>query len=545
MNFVKEYHEQITSGKIVTSERVKKVYSRLISEMETSSLFYFDEDAGNRPIEFIEKFCKQSEGNFGADLKLELFQKAWIQALFGFKWKSTGLRRFNESFFMVGRKNGKTVALSALALYMLIADGEGSAECYVVASKRDQAKKTFNSATAMRFHSRSIAKVTKKRRTDMYMPATLSTFEPLASDSNTMDGLNSHFVIIDEVHSLKDRALYEVMKQSTSSRKQPMLVMITTAGTIRENIFDDMYDYACNIIDGIAKDDNFLPIIYELDKKDEWTDPNMWAKANPGLGTIKGIKYMNDIVERAKADKKMLKTVLTKDFNIRETSSESWLSFDEINNTERFNIEDFRGVYAVGGADLSSTTDLTCATMLIAKGGKKYVIQKYFMPNTIAARAKEDRVPYDIWRDDGWIHECDDVRINYTDVTNWFVEMRDKYDIQTIWVGYDKWNASYWVDEMKANGFKMEPVIQGAITMSGPMKEMEADLIGGLVNYNDSDILRWCLTNTEIQIDNNQNIRPVKGKNNKKRIDGTVSLIDAYVIYLNHKADYHAWNGEE
>ena len=545
MNFVKEYYDKIVSGEIIVNKRINKIYTRLASEMKEHPLFYFDEVAGERPIQFIEKFCKQSEGDFGADLKLELFQKAWIQALYGFKWKSTNLRRFNESFFMVGRKNGKTSILSALSLYMLIADGEGASECYVVASKRDQARKTFNSATAMRFHSKAIAKVTKKRRTDMYMPETLSTFEPLASDSNTLDGLNAQFVVIDELHSIKDRALYEVMKQSTGSRRQPILVMITTAGTIRENIFDDTYEYACNVVDGIVKDDNYLPIIYELDEKEEWLDEGKWIKANPGLGTIKKIKYMREMVERAKTDKKMVKTVLTKDFNIRETNIESWLNFDDINNTNTFKIEDLKGCYAIGGVDLSSTTDLTCATVLIEKGGKKYVLQKYFMPNTVEARAREDRVPYDIWRDEGLIKECDDIRINYSDVTNWFVELRDKYDINALWIGYDKWNASYWVDEMQANGFVMEVVIQGAMTMSGPMKELEAELIAKRINYNNSEILKWCLTNTEIKTDENQNIRPVKGKNAKKRIDGTVSLIDAYVVYLNHLADYHAWNGEE
>lgn len=544
MNYVKEYYEKLKSGKEKAGKRAIKEYERLVQEMEGNPSFYFDEGAGEHPIIFIEQFCKQSEGNFGAPIKLELFQKAWIQALFGFKWRSTNLRRFNETFYMVGRKNGKTTILSALALYMLIADGEGAAEIYCVASKKDQAKKTFNSAAAMRYHSKAIASITKKRRTDMYMPTTLSTFEPLASDSNTLDGLNSHFVIIDEVHSLKDRALYEVMKQSMGSRKQPMLVMITTAGTVRENIFDDIYDYATRIVDGIIKNDNFLPIIYELDDRNEWTDPKMWMKANPGLGTIKQIKYLQDIVQQAQDDRKMLKTVLTKDFNIRETSTEAWLSYDDIENHEHFTLADLKGFYAVGGVDLSSTTDLTCATVMVAKGKKKYVLQKYFMPNNIRERAREDNVPYDIWRDEGAIIECPDVRVDYSQVTEWFVELRDKYEINTLWIGYDKWNAAYWVTEMISYGFNLEVVIQGAMTMSSPMKEMEADFKAKYINYNDLDILKWCLTNTTIEVDKNQNIRPIKGKNKKQRIDGAVSLIDAYVVYTNHSVDYHAWNGE-
>lgn len=282
MNYIKEYINQIDEGKIVVGEKVKKIYKRLLKESDDKSLpFYFDEETGNRPIEFIETFCKQAEGEIGKPIKLELFQKAYIQALFGFIYRDTGLRRFNETMFLVGRKNGKTTMLSAIALYMMIADGEGSAECYSVATKKDQASKAFKSACAMRAQSPEIRAIINKRGTDMYMPSTFSSFEPLSSDSDTLDGLNSHLVIIDELHAIKDRNLYDVMKQSTSSRRQPLVVMITTAGYVRECIFDEIYDYANNVLNGTVKNDSFLPVLYELDKTEEWKDIKCWAKANP------------------------------------------------------------------------------------------------------------------------------------------------------------------------------------------------------------------------------------------------------------------------
>lgn len=282
MNFIEEYMKEINKGNIIVGEKVKKIYEKLLKESNNNSLpFYFDEEKGNRPIEFIETFCKQAEGEIGKPIKLELFQKAYIQALFGFVYRDTGLRRFNETMFLVGRKNGKTTLLSAIALYMMIADGEGSAECYSVATKKDQASKAFKSACAMRAQSPEIKAIISKRRTDMYMPSTFSSFEPLSSDSDTLDGLNSHLVIIDELHAIKDRNLYEVMKQSTSSRRQPLVVMITTAGTVRECIFDDIYSYANNVLNGTTKNDSFLPILYELDKTDEWKDIKCWQKANP------------------------------------------------------------------------------------------------------------------------------------------------------------------------------------------------------------------------------------------------------------------------
>jgi len=536
--YLQEYQKQITSGKIVASKKIIKIYTRLVEEIDNPKLpFYFSEEKASRPIRFIEKFVKQSTGIAGTPLKLELFQKAFIEALFGFIYRDTGFRRFQETLFLVSRKNGKTTLLAAIAFYMLVADKEASAECYSVATKLDQAKKTFNAIVATRKYSKALQSVTNKRRTDVYVPKTLSSFSALASDSKTLDGLDSHLVIIDELHAIRDRELYEVMRQSMSARRQPLLVMITTAGTVRESIYDDIYSYAQSVLDGTIKDNTFLPIMYELDDKEEWKDPKMWIKSNPALGTIKGLKYLTDMVKRAKNDYKSKNGVLIKDFNIKGSKEETWLPYDVIYNGLKFDIEYLRDSYAVGGADLSSTTDLTCATLIVIKKGIKYVLQKYFIPEEgLEKKIHEDKIPYDLWKKD--IVFCEGARVDYSDVTKWFVQMREEYDIFPLWIGYDQWGAQYWVEEMSQNGFKMESVIQGAQTMSQPMKEFEADLMNKLVNYNDTNILRWNLTNTNVKRDENDNIRPIKGRNQKQRIDGVVSLIDAYVILYKHYDDY-------
>ena len=540
MNYIEEYIKQIDAGKIVVGKKVKKIYRRLLKESDNKSLpFYFDEEKGNRPIEFIETFCRQAEGEIGKPIKLELFQKAYIQALFGFVYRDTGLRRFNETMFLVGRKNGKTTMLSAIALYMMIADGEGSAECYSVATKKDQASKAFKSACAMRSQSPEIRAIINKRRTDMYMPSTFSSFEPLSSDSDTLDGLNSHLVIIDELHAIKDRNLYEVMKQSTSSRRQPLVVMITTAGTVRECIFDDIYDYANNVLEGTIKNDSFLPVLYELDKTEEWKDIKCWVKANPGLGTIKQYKYLNEQVQRAKDDLSSKRGILCKDFNIRSTSEEKWLDFDTVNNEETFELKELSGSYAIGGADLSSTTDLTCATLLVIKKQKIYIIQHYFIPeDKVEEKEDDDKVPYKKWKERGLLTVCTGAKVNYSDVTKWFLKMHKENDISALWIGYDPWGSTYWINEMKEEGFEMEEVIQGAKTMSNPMKQLAADLKEKKVNYNNNPITKWCLLNTSIKVDDNDNIRPVKGKKSRQRIDGTVSLIDAYVVLYRKMQDY-------
>lgn len=546
MNYIKEYLEQIDAGNIIAGEKVKKIYRKLLKESDDKSLlFYFDENKANRPIEFIETFCKQAEGEIGKPIKLELFQKAYIQALFGFVYRDTKLRRFNETLFLVGRKNGKTTLLSAIALYMMIADGEGSAECYSVATKKDQASKAFKSACAMRAQSPEIRALISKRRTDMYMPSTFSSFEPLSSDSDTLDGLNSHLVIIDELHAIKDRNLYEVMKQSTSSRRQPLVVMITTAGTVRECIFDDIYDYANNVLNGTIKNDSFLPVLYELDKTEEWKDIKCWQKANPGLGTIKQYKYLNEQVQRAKDDSSSKRGILCKDFNIRTTSEEKWLDFDTVNNEETYKLEELSGSYAIGGADLSSTTDLTCATLLVIKKQKIYIIQHYFIPeDKLEEKEDDDKVPYKKWKERGLLTTCTGAKVDYSDVTKWFLKMHKEMDISALWVGYDPWGSTYWINEMKDEGFEMEEVVQGAKTMSNPMKQLEADLKEKKVNYNNNPITKWCLLNTSIKIDDNDNIRPVKGKKSRQRIDGAVSLIDAYVVLYRKMQDYLAMQEE-
>lgn len=545
MNYILEYYDKIKSGEIVTSRRVENVYKKLATEIrkpKKDSLYYFDEATGERPILFIERFCKQSQGVIGAPLELELFQKAFIQALFGFLEKETGYRRFRETMFLVGRKNGKSTLLSGIALYMLIADYEGAAEIYSVATKKDQAKKVLTEAVNMIKQSPELRAVIKKRRNDVYFPATSSIFEALASDSNTLDGLNSHAVIIDELHAIRDRNLYEVMRQSTSSRRQPLLVMITTAGTVRECIFDDMYELACDIADGVKTDETFLPILYELDKREEWTNPQMWVKANPGLGTIKQYKTLAGFVDRAKNNPKDLPGVLCKDFNIRENEAAAWLTFAEIENKATFTMDDIYDTYAVGGCDLSATTDLTCATLLIRKPGIEtiYVLQHYFLPRKKIEMLDEKNskeAPYKTWEKRGLLTVCEGNRVNFSAVTEWFCQMRDEYKIDAWKVGYDRALAGYWVDEMKNNSFDMEPVAQGPFTWSQPMREMGAALADKIVNYNNNPILAWCLSNTGIKASGINNIQPVKIKE-KRRIDGAVSLLNAWVIYVKHFEDY-------
>ena len=542
MNYIVQYNDLLLRGEIPACRRIKNVYARLATETQNRGRYIFDEAKASRPIEFIERFCRHSKGEWaGQRVSLELFQKAFIQALYGFVDAETGLRRYREAFFLVGRKNGKSTLLAGLALYMLIADGEGGAEVYSTATKYAQARLLFDECHNMVKQSPELSRHIRKRKSDLYYVPTMSKMQPLSRNSDSLDGLNASFVIMDELHGVKDRNLYEVMRQSQSARRQPLMVMITTAGTVRECIFDDMYNHACEVADGVISDDTFLPILYELDRRDEWSDPDAWLKANPSLGRVKKLDDLQIKVERAKQNPHDLSGVLCKEFNIRETVKTAWLSFDAINNTDTFDLEMFRGAYCIGGVDLSITTDLTCASLLFMKRGddRKYITQMYWLPaDKLTERVKQDKIPYDKWFERGLLRLCAGNSINYSDVTAWFVETVKQYELFPAWIYYDSYSARYFVEEMQMQGFTMVRCIQGAKTLSLPMQMLGADLQAHKVNYNNNPILKWCLTNTGVQTDRNGNIVPIKNQSPKQRIDGAAALLDCYVGLYEHYNEY-------
>lgn len=558
MTYIEEYYKWIEANPKKVCNKVRTIYSRLVDDLHKEKevtffnkatgenethIYHFDEKLSLRPINFTEKYCKQSKGQWnGKPLRLELFQKAMMQAAFGFV-DERGLRKYKKIIFFVARKNGKSVLDSAIANFMLTKDGEGGAEIYSVATKRDQSKIVWEESKKMIKKSPSLAKRIRCLIGGIYYDKTESSFRALASDSNSLDGLNAHCVIADEVHAWKDKNLLDVMYDSMSARTQPLLLETSTMGTIRQNVFDIEYDYASQVIDGTIQDESLLPIIYELDNQEEWLDEECWFKANPALGTIKSVKNLREKVERAKASPIELVNLLCKDFNVRQNSINAWLTFEDLNNEEIYN--DWKDSYCIGGADLSSTTDLTCATILGVVKGKIRIKQMYFIPaNLLEKKVQEDKIPYDKWLQLGWLRLSGETKIDYHDVTNWFVEQVQQFDLRPLWIGYDSWNANYWKQEMEQYGFEMVEVRQGYKTESAPLKQMRADLIDKKINYNNNPILKWNLSNVVVKVDDNENIMLSKEKA-RQRIDGVASLMDAYVIYTNKQQEYLNFISEE
>lgn len=544
---------KLTNGIINTSLKVYKTYKELIRIMnDPDSEWEYSPHKANHAMEFIENYCKHSKGKMGGKpFYLELWQKALVTATFGMVHKIDGTRKYQEVMLVVGRKNGKSTLAAAIGLYLQVADGEPGAEVYACATKRDQAKIIWLEAKRMVKKSPTLLKRIKPLVSEMVSDFNDSFFKPLGRDSDSLDGLNVHGALLDEIHAWSDQNLYDVIVDGTTAREQPLVFITTTAGTVRECVYDLKYDEAENLINGFDdkdgyKNERFLPIIYELDNRDEWVDSKCWVKANPGLGTIKRLDQLENKVNKAKANSKLTQNLLCKDFNIRQTNGEAWLSFEDINNAEIFDMEEIRNTYAIGGCDLSATTDLTCATLLIMRPGsnKKYVLQQYFLPEElIARRSNEDKIPYDKWVERGLMTSCEGFRVNYSDVTAWYVKMVKEYEITPLWIYYDRALAGYWVNEMVSAGFNMQKCAQGAMTFSQPMRILEADLKSKLVNYNNNPVLKWCFTNTTAKYDDNDNVRPLKGRNQRKRIDGMVSLLDAYVGLGEHSEDYDALIG--
>lgn len=547
-NPILEYWEKIQSGEIVTSRKVIATYKKLVHDLNNKSEWYYNHKRANHVIEFFENYCHHSKGKFGGKpVTLELWEKALLAAIFGFV-DIEGNRKYREAVLIVGKKNGKSLIASGIGLYMMIADNEPGSEVYAVANTREQSKIIWTEAKRMVRKSPALRKRIKGLVGELKSDFNDSTFKPAASDSDNLDGLNVQCGLMDEVHQWKNgKPLYDIIADGVGAREQALIFITSTAGVIREDIYDLKYEEAERVIngytDGQYSDERFIAFIYELDKREEWTEEKYWVKANPGLGTIKNLDTLRAKVEKAKLNPLLVKNLVCKEFNIRETSSQSWLPWEVIQNQETYDITQMKTRYAMGGLDLSETTDLTCATVLfrVPDDPKIYVNQMYWLPSErFHERIEFDKVDYDKWLTLGLLRLSEGNKINYKEVVDWFEEIQKEFGLYIYKIGYDSWNSQYIVDELKQRFGKhsVDPVIQGKKTMSSPMKNMAADLEAKRINYNNNYILKWCLSNSNVDVDKNNNISLIKTNNPKRRIDGAASLIDAYVVYERYYEDY-------
>lgn len=559
---IREYFGGILSGEIRACEKMKQVAAHVLRDMDNTDPLYpyhYREEFAQKHVRFIESFCRLPSGRLGHAFKLELFQRAILSVVFGFV-DADGTRQYREVLWIMGRKNGKTALASAIELDLLVNDDEGAPEVYNVATAHDQAAKGFNNAWRMVQTSPALAKHIRKRVADLYCDLNMGSIKALSANTNHLDGLDISGAIVDELAAMKNRDLYDLTMQGTSARRQPLVLEITTNGFVRNSIFDAQYEYAAKWLDGKAtgeKAERFIAFIFELDEREEWEDEGAWIKANPGLGTIKSLSALRQNVSKAKDDATYLPTLLVKDFNLIENQSQAWLTWSEIHNEATFDPGDGTFTYAVLGVDAADTTDLTAACLLMQRPGDEniYAMHMTWIPlRTLEQAEREGRrggrdgVPYDAWIARGLMRVCETPIMDKREVLDWVAEVQDKYGIYAVACGYDPWHMrdvptqEAYEDYFGADN--MQKVIQGAQTLSMPMKELRALYKEGRIVDNANPIAEWCRSNVAIRTDVNGNIQPdKKNQDPRNRIDAWAAECDAFIALKNIADDYRAMIG--
>lgn len=408
-NYIFEYYDAITSGRIRAGKWIKAIYKILVEGIKNGE-WVFDQKKANKAIKFIENYCHHSEGRNDL-LKLELWQKAIVSAIFGILDKNTGYRQFREVFLVVARKNGKTLFAAAIMAYMAYIDGEYGAKLYCLAPKLEQADLAYDAFYQIVQQDEELSEISKKRRSDIYIQEFNTTIKKIAFNSKKSDGFNPHFVLNDEMEAWPgDQGLkqYDVMASALGARKQPLILSTSTAGYENDGIYDELMKRSTAFLKGRGKGDTekrLLPFLFIIDDVEKWDTREELEKSNPNLGVSVSWEYYEDKIAVAKKSLAAKAEFLTKFCNIKQNSSIAWLDYVDVERAagQHFTLEDFRGCYCVAGIDLSRTTDLTAASLIIEKDGKNYVITKFFMPRErFKVAINEENVPYNIFEQQGF-----------------------------------------------------------------------------------------------------------------------------------------------
>lgn len=534
-NWIFKYHEAIQKKEVIVG-----VWVRLCFEILTTGLlngeWEFNEKKANKAIKFIENFCHHSEGRSDL-LHLELWQKAIVSAIFGIMDKTTGYRQFREVFIIVARKNGKTLFAAAIAAYMTYVDGEYGAKVYFLAPKLDQADLVYDAFYQIVQSDDELDSITKKRRSDIYIKAFNTSVKKIAFNSKKSDGFNPQLVVNDEMEAWPgDQGLkqYEVMTSALGARKQPLIISIATAGYVNDGIFDELFKRATVFLKGNSREKRLLPFIYMIDDIEKWDSIEELKKSNPNLGVSVSAEYYLEQIEIARNSISKKVEFMTKFCNIKQNSAVAWLDYWDVmkcvHEEKPLSLEDFKGCYCVGGIDLSRTTDLTAASIVINRDGINHIFTRFYMPQKrYEVAINEDNTPYNIYRDRGFLFISGENQVDYKDVYNWFIELVKVYKIKPLKIGYDRYSANYLVEDLKTAGFHTDDVYQGT-NLTPILHEFEGNLKDGLFDFGDNSMLAAHFLNVAVDINlNDSRMKPVKIEK-RMRIDGAMSVFDALTM---------------
>ena len=534
-NWIFKYHEAIQKKEVIVG-----VWVRLCFEILTTGLlngeWEFNEKKANKAIKFIENFCHHSEGRSDL-LHLELWQKAIVSAIFGVMDKTTGYRQFREVFIIVARKNGKTLFAAAIAAYMTYVDGEYGAKVYFLAPKLDQADLVYDAFYQIVQSDDELDSITKKRRSDIYIKAFNTSVKKIAFNSKKSDGFNPQLVVNDEMEAWPgDQGLkqYEVMTSALGARKQPLIISIATAGYVNDGIFDELFKRATAFLKGNSREKRLLPFIYMIDDIEKWDSIEELKKSNPNLGVSVSAEYYLEQIEIARNSISKKVEFMTKFCDIKQNSAVAWLDYWDVmkcvHEEKPLSLEDFKGCYCVGGIDLSRTTDLTAASIVINRDGINHIFTRFYMPQKrYEVAINEDNTPYNIYRDRGFLFISGENQVDYKDVYNWFIELVKVYKIKPLKIGYDRYSANYLVEDLKTAGFHTDDVYQGT-NLTPVLHEFEGNLKDGLFDFGDNSMLAAHFLNVAVDINlNDSRMKPVKIEK-RMRIDGAMSVFDALTM---------------
>lgn len=530
-NYIYEYYDEINSGRIVAGKWVKLLYAYITKGMQNGQ-FKFNAKIANKAIKFIENFCHHCEGRTDL-LKLELWQKAAVSIMFGIV-EEDGTRVFREVFIVIGRKNGKTLFASAIIAYMAYLDGEYGAKIYCLAPKLEQANIVYDNFYQMLKKEPELSDLAKKRRSDIYIDESNTAIKPLAFNAKKSDGFNPHLVVNDELASWRgDGGLkqYEVMKSALGARLQPMILSISTAGYENDGIFDELMKRSTAFLKGGSKERRLLPLIYMIDDTDKWDNINELKKANPNLNVSVFPDFFKEEIAIAELSLSKRAEFLTKYCNIKQNSSVAWLDYAVVDKAEAdVKLGDFANMYAVGGIDLSQTTDLTAASIVVEKQGVLYAFTQFFMPtNRLELAQATDGVPYDIFVKQGILTLSGENHVDYKDVYKWFLDLREKHGIYILKIGYDRYSARYLIDDLEGAGFQTDDVWQGE-NLAPVIREFEGTIKDEKFKIANNNLLKAHFLNVALKHNTEtRKFRPVKIEQ-RSRIDGFVSVIDAMTV---------------
>lgn len=544
-NYILEYYQKIEDGSENVGKFVKLWYEYIIKGLENKSFFYSPK-AAKKAIVFIENFCRHSQGTLGGQLViLELWEKALVSVIFGIM-DANGNRQFREVFVVIARKNGKTLLAAAIATYCAYCDGEYGGRIYFAAPKLEQANLCFDAFQQMVFHDSNLERISEKRRTDVYIQQSNTSAKPIAFNAKKSDGFNISLAVADEVASWEgDPGLkfYEVIKSSFGSRRQPLLFSISTAGYCDEGAYDEIMMRATRLLNGDSRESRLAPFLYIIDDPKKWNDINELRKSNPNLGVSVSVDYLLEEIAIAEQSLSKKAEFLTKYCNIKQNSSQAWLSAVDVEAAcgPHLKLEDFEDCYCVAGLDLSMTTDLTAAVIVIEKNGIQNVFAKFWLPEEkIAEATARDGLPYEIYIKRGLLEVSGVNQIDYRDCYRWITEMIEKYHIYPLNIGYDPYNSFELTADLAAYGFQTTKIIQG-YNLTPDIVKLEGIIKDHKINIGDNDLLKVHLLNTALKMENESDRLKIVKISKNDHIDGCAALLDAITVRQLH---YQELNGQ-